>query len=296
MTRYLQDAIQKNASDIYIDQGVLFFREGDSLVKTQHSVHEFGTVPPFCERKSRHHIRLLPPDFSSQKLQYPQEVSSIFKKKRGLILCMGAASSGKTTLLLHLLKNEPASRISAYNTHIKSSSPYRVCSQHLWCAKDENPDIEILTIHSPESALHALLNAPNRLICANIKANGIPDGLNKLMLYLHSYPKEYILNLVAAYVNCLVSTALVTNQAGKKRPLISIAHVNESLGTQIQQGNFKLIEEFVQKGNVGENSLSSDIQLATWLQNRQISMEEATSYAINPSKMRLRASGIIHND
>lgn len=296
MTLYLQDAMKRNVSDIYIDQGTIFFREDVSLIKTQYSIPEFGAIPLFCERKARNHIRLLPQDLSAQALQYPPEVSSILSKQRGLILCIGASTSGKTTLILHLLKHTPSTRISAYNTHVKSSSPYRVCSQHLWCATDEVPDIEVLTIRSPETALHALMNASNRLIIANIKAKGMQDGLSKLMLFLHSYPKEYILDLLATYINCFVSTVLVSSQAKKKLPLIGIAQANESLAAQIRQGNFHIIEEFIQKGNAGAHSLSVDLQLATWLQNRQLSLTEATSNAINPSKMQLRASGIIHND
>ena len=83
---------------------------------------------------------------------------------------------------------------------------------------------------------------------------------------------------------------------GKRQPLIGIAQVNESLAAQLKQGHFHIIEEFIQKGNVGLNSLSSDIQIATWLQHRLVSMDEATSHAINPSKMRLRSAGIIHNE
>ena len=293
---YLQDAIERNVSDIYLNDGIIFFRERHSLVKTTHLVPEFGPLPLHCERRSRNHIRLLPQDLSADTLQYPKEVSSLLKEKRGLILCLGASSSGKTTLILHLLKQAAPARVSAYNTHIKSASPYRICSQHLWCATDEIPDIEVLTIHSPDSAFHALMNASNRLVIANIKAKGIQDGLSKLMLFLHSYPREYILELLATYTKRLVSTALVNSSGNKIQPLIGIAQVNESLSAQLLQGNFHIIEEFIQKGNVGPNSLSSDVQLASWLQNRQISMEEATSHAINPSKMRLRASGIIHND
>ena len=241
MTLYIQEAIQKNATDIYIDQGIIFFRVGRSLVKTQHAVQEFGTIPAFCERKSRHHIRLLSQDLSAKGLQYPDEVSSILRSRRGLVLCMGTASSGKTTLILHLLKNHPTARVAAYNTHVKASSPYRICQHHLWCAIDENPDVEVLTIRSEESAFHALMNASNRLVCANIKAKGIEDGLNKLMLYLHSYPKEYVLNLLSAYTNCLVSTALVTSLTGNIQPLIGIAQMSKCKKT-IRSGIMCLIK------------------------------------------------------
>ena len=92
------------------------------------------------------------------------------------------------------------------------------------------------------------MNASNRLVCANIKAKGIEDGLNKLMLYLHSYPKEYVLNLLSAYTNCLVSTALVTSLTGNIQPLIGIAQINESLRAQLRQEPILVLsEEFIQK-------------------------------------------------
>ena len=122
------------------------------------------------------------------------------------------------------------------------------------------------------------------------------DGLNKLMLYLGKKPHNYVLNLLASYSRYFISTALVTNTEGKIQPLLGITEINESLVAQLQQGNFQIIEEFVQKGNVGINSISSDVQLATWLQNGQVTMEESSKFAINPSRMRLRADGIIHNE
>lgn len=296
MSAYFQDAQRQGVSDIYLDQGTVFVRRSGKLLKTNNTIHEFGEVPLFCEKKSQYHIRLLPQDLSLESLKYPEEVQTILKTRTALILCFGSSSSGKTSLLLHLLSNQPSTRISAYDTHTTASSPYRQFSQHVWCSPEENPDIQIITIDSEESALQALLESSNRIVIAKINAKGIYDGLNKLMLYLGKQPKKYILNLLASYSSYLISTALVTNREGTIQPLLGIAEVNESLAAQLKQGNFQIIEEFVQKGNVGTNSISSDIQLTTWYQKGEITMNEASKFAINPSRMRLRADGIIHNE
>lgn len=296
MSTYLQDAQRQGVSDIYLDQGTVFVRKGGKLLKTNNTIHEFGEVPPFCEKKSQYHIRLLPQDLSLEALKYPKEVQTILQAKAGLILCFGSSSSGKTSLILHLLLNQPSSRVSAFDTHTEDSSPYHQFSQHVWCAPEEHPDIEVITIDSEESALQALLESSNHIVIAKINANGMYDGLNKLMLYLGKYPQQYVLNLLASYSRYFISTALITDTSGKILPLLGIAQVNESLATQLQQGNFQIIEAFVQKGNVGLNSISSDVQLSTWYQDDQVSMDEASKFAINPSRMRLRADGIIHNE
>ena len=115
-------------------------------------------------------------------------------------------------------------------------------------------------------------------------------------MLLKEYKPRSIQSLMSEQICSLVNINLVRTIQQKWRPLIAITNCNESIAALIADGEFHKLEDSVQRGNGSFGSLSADVQLAEWIQMRQIQLDEAIRFANYPATMRLRASGIIHND
>ena len=287
---YIAHAQSITATDIYNIDNTIWYRVLQKLQTQQQPAIDFAdNIVALCEHKSPTHLRLLPNDLSRNALHYPTEVERLFNLDKGLIIISGSHGSGKTTLLLHLLQN-------LGNRTLQADINLPTLKNCKWLLSNDQADVHIMELHDAQSSLDALNAASHQLVIAQINAGNTVDAMRKLLIWLSQYPEQLIQDLMADQIKSIVSCALVKTTNQQIRPIIGIAHSNESIRAQIKQGHFHEIEQFVQRGNAGSGSLSFDIQLANLLQSRTISMEEALRLAIEPATMRLRASGIIHND
>ena len=287
MQAILQAAQQKQATDILTIDNRIWFRILGTLQSTDYPVATFEELPSGFEQKSPTHIRCLPLDLTLTGLQYPREVSTVTDFTKGLVLLSGTNTSGKTTLLLHWLSK-------LKNRSVDSRITLPTTKGVLW--SNDQPDIQIVDITDSSSAFNALRSSIHRLVIAVIDARNNADTLRHLTMLLKEYDPRSIQSLMSEQICSLVNINLVRTIQQKLRPLIAITNCNESIAALIADGEFHKLENSVQRGNGGFGSLSADVQLAEWIQMRQIQLEEAIRFANYPATMRLRASGIIHND
>ena len=287
MQAILDVAQQQQATDILNIDNRIWLRVQGDLRSTDHPAVTFEVPPAHFELKSPTHIRCLPQDLTLTGLQYPNEVSTVTDFTNGLVLLSGTNRSGKTTLLLHWLSRL---RNRTINNHISLPTITGV----LWSS--DQPDIEIVAITDGPSAINALRSSIHRLVIAVIDARSNADALRHLTMLLKDYQPHFIQSLMSDQISSLVNINLVRTIQQKYRPLLAITNRNQSIASLIESGNFHKIEDAVQRGNGGLGSLSADVQLAKWIQMRQIQLDEAIRFANYPATMRLRATGIIHND
>lgn len=287
MQAILQDAQQLRASDILVIDNRIWFRILGKLQPTQHTPVPFDALPAGFERKSETHIRCLPMDYTLTALQYPGEVSKVLDFEKGLILLSGRNNAGKTTLLMHWLS-------SLQNRSVQSTIELPSTRGVLW--SDDQPDIQITSVDEGASAFKALRDSIHQLVIAVVDARSNADALRHFTMLLKGQDSSKIQSLMSEQICSVVNISLVRTVQNQFRPLVAITNTNESVSSQIADGEFHKLEDSVQRGNGGLGSLSADVQLAEWLQQRQIQLEEAIRFANYPATMRLRASGIIHND
>ncbi len=290
MQAVLDEANRLNATDIVLIQNQVWYRVLNKLQPSTHQLNEFIAPFPYgIESKSPTHLRRLQTNLTNEHLQYPTEVSVLLRKTRGLILLSGPNNSGKTTLLLHCLQ-------SLKNQSVQLEIPLPESYLEKILHSSDQADIRVQTINDRTSALEALRSSINQLVIGFVPAKNQTDALRHITMLLRDYPSEALLSLMSEQITCLVNVNLIRTLHNTHRPLIAITNSNESIRAQIAKGHFNKLEDSVQRGNGGTGSLSSDLQLAEWLRQRHISLNEAIQYAIYPATMRLRASGIIHND
>lgn len=289
MQSILQDAVQRRATDIVLINNTIWFRIQGKLQSTNHTAMSFDAVPNGFEKKSDTHIRCLPTDLTLSGLQYPGEVSKVLDFEKGLVILSGAHNSGKTTLILHWLNS-----LKDRSVESEIALPPHMTPSVLWST--DQPDIRLVKITNATSALQALRDSIHHLVIAVLDARTNADALRHIRMLLSQYNPQTIQSLMSEQVCSLVNIALVRTVHQQYRPLVSITNRNESISAQIAEGDFHKLEDSVQRGNGGLGSLSCDVQLAEWLQQRQIQLDEGLRFANYPATMRLRASGIIHND
>ena len=289
MQTVIQDAIQQQSTDIQIINNRIWFRIFGRLQQTQHSVQPFtGEISGF-ERKSETHLRRLPTDLTLSALRYPGEVSTPLDNEKGLIVFSGSHASGKTTLLLHWLSN-----LRNRSVYSQIALPTASLPNVLW--SEDQPDIHILSVQNSDDAFAALRMSIHQLVIAVVDARSNTDALRHITMLLNQYNVQKIQSLLGEQIVSAVNIQLVRTAQQHFRPLVSITNRNESTSSIMTEGEFHKLEDAVQRGNGGAGSLSSDVQLADWLQQRQIDLDEALRFAIYPATMKLRAAGIIHND
>ncbi len=289
MNAMLQDAQQQNATDILLINQQVWFRILGKLQPTTHVASSFAESPAGFELKSNHHLRRLPTDLTLSALQYPGEVSKVLDFEKGLIILSGAHNSGKTTLLLHWLNG-----LQHRSVNSQIELPPGMLPNVLWST--DQADIKLVSISDGKNALKALRDSIHQLVIAIVDARSNADALRHFSMLLGDHQTETILSLMSEQICSTVNVSLVRTVQQQYRPLVAITNRNESTSAQIAKGAFHKLEDAVQRGNGGLGSLSADVQLAEWLQHRKIQLDEALRFANYPATMRLRASGIIHND
>lgn len=291
MQPYLQEAQQSQATDVLLLNGQVWYRILGKLRPSNHSASslELPTLTPLFEQKSSSHIRCLPSDLSFQALNYPAEVAKIMDVERGLILLSGPHNSGKTTLLLHWL-----SRLQNRSVELTLDLPEAHASKVL--RSTDQADIKVMALKDASDAMTGLRDSINKVVIMVVDGRSNADSLRYMALLLNHLPDVTVREMLSEQVISLVNVNLVRTIQNRFHPLVAITNSNESIRSQIAEGHFHKLEDSVQRGNGGYGSISGDIQLAEWLQQRQVSLEEALRFAMYPATMRLRASGIIHND
>ncbi len=287
MHAILQAAQQQRATDILNIDNRIWFRVLGKLQSTPHTPVPFEGLPTGFERRSATHIRCLPTDLTLTSLQYPGEISTVMDFEKGLVILSGTKNSGKTTLLLHWLS-------TLQNRCVQSLIDLPTTQNVLW--SNDQPDIQIVEITDEASVFSALRNSIHHLVIAIVDARNTNDALRHCTMLMNTYRPINVQSLMSEQICSLVNINLVQTVQQRLRPLISITNCNESIASLVEAGNFDKIEDSVQRGNGGLGSISADLQLAEWIKMRQVQLDEAIRFANYPATMRLRASGIVHND
>jgi twitching motility protein PilT len=302
INKYIQEAVSRKATDIHIHSQKVYYRIQKDLVDSKNivpnnfstEVTKQGTVtdlPTYVEKRNDLHYRILPQKYSLESLQYPLEIKSIMNRRRGLIIVSGSPGSGKTTILTHLMHSVSLKKVFINNVYLPKFE-----TSSIYSSTTSDQDISLVEINNADDAFKALRSSAGHLVIAQMNTNGITDTLRHFLFLLNQYDKHLVLDLLAEHLQVLLSTKILFSKERKVLPLIGILQNNQSSKRRIINGAFNEIDDLINNENAGAGSLSIDGQLAIWLQQRVISMDEALRVAINPSTMNLRAAGIIHNE
>jgi twitching motility protein PilU len=252
-------------------------------------------------------LRFITPELPVlDKLGVPAILKDLVMLRRGLILMVGAAGSGKSTTLAamidHRNKNSAShivtieDPIEFLHTNQKSIVNQREVgldthsyARALRSAMREAPDVILIgEIRDRETMQAALdLAGTGHLAIATLHANNAPETLDRIInMYPHDQHKQVLMDL-AQYTRAVISQRLVRAKEGKRLAAVEVMLNTPHISEMILKGDISSVKEaFRDTQEPGMQSF--DDALFDLYRTGKISMEEALSNADSRSNLEAK--------
>ena len=232
-----------------------------------------------------------------EDLGMPEALKELVMLRRGLILMVGAAGSGKSTTLAAMInyRNEnSASHIVTIEDPIEflHSNKKSIINQReigldtmsysraLRSAMREAPDVILIgEIRDRETMQAAIdLAGTGHLAIATLHANNAPETLDRI---INMYPTEQHAQVfmdLAQYIRSIISQRLVRSKEGKRVAAVELMLNTAHIAELIHKGDISGVKEaFKQTNEPGMQDF--DGALLQLYSSGQVSMEEALANA-----------------
>lgn len=240
------------------------------------------------------------------ELGMPEVLKDLVMRRRGLILMVGAAGSGKSTTLAAMIdyrNKSSASHILTIEDPIEFLHPNQksIVNQReigldthsyakaLRSAMREAPDVILIgEIRDRETMQAAVdLAGTGHLAIATLHANNAPETLDRIInLYPHDQHKQVLMDL-AQYLRAIISQRLVRSKEGKRVAAVEVMLNTPFLADMILKGDISAVKEaFVGTSEPGMQSF--DDALFDLYRTGVVSMEEALSNADSRSNLEAK--------
>jgi twitching motility protein PilU len=241
-----------------------------------------------------------------EALGMPEVLKDLVMHRRGLILMVGAAGSGKSTTLAAMIDHRnrnSASHVITIEDPIEFLHPNQksIVNQReigldthsyaraLRSAMREAPDViligEIRDRETMQSALN--LAGTGHLAIATLHANNAPETLDRIInLYAHDQHRQVLMDL-SQYLRAVISQRLVRSKEGRRVAAVEVMLNTPYLGEVILKGDIAGVKEaFTSTTEPGMQTF--DEALFNLYRQGVISMEEALSNADSRSNLEAR--------
>jgi twitching motility protein PilU len=252
-------------------------------------------------------LRFITPELPVlDKLGVPGILKDLVMLRRGLILMVGAAGSGKSTTLAAMIdhRNKHSAShivtiedpIEFLHTNQKSIVNQREIgldthsyARALRSAMREAPDVILIgEIRDRETMQAALdLAGTGHLAIATLHANNAPETLDRVInMYPNDQHKQVLMDL-AQYTRAIISQRLVRAKEGKRIAAVEVMLNTPHLSEMILKGDISSVKEaFRDTQEPGMQTF--DEALFDLYRTGKISMEEALSNADSRSNLEAK--------
>jgi twitching motility protein PilU len=252
-------------------------------------------------------LRFITPELPKLKeLGMPSVLRDLVMLRRGLILMVGAAGSGKSTTLAAMIDHRnchSASHIVTIEDPIEflHTNQKSIINQRevgldtlsygraLRSAMREAPDVVLIgEIRDRETMQAALdLAGSGHLAIATLHANNAPETLDRI---INMYPNDQhaqVLMDLAQYVRAIISQRLVRSKEGRRVAAVEVMLNTPHLAEIILKGDISGVKEaFKETREPGMQTF--DDALFDLYRNGMIGMEEALSNADSRSNLEAK--------
>jgi twitching motility protein PilU len=243
-------------------------------------------------------LRYVTPELPTlEQLGMPDGLKDLVMLRRGLILMVGAAGSGKSTTLAAMInyRNENSAShivtiedpIEFLHSNKKSiinqreiGLDTRSYSRALRSAMREAPDVILIGEIRDQETMQAAIDlaGTGHLAIATLHANNAPETLDRI---INMYPNEQhpqVFMDLAQYVRAIISQRLVRSKEGKRVAAVELMVNTAHIAELIHKGDIAAVKEaFKQTNEPGMQDF--DGALLQLYSGGHISMEEALANA-----------------
>jgi twitching motility protein PilU len=236
----------------------------------------------------------------------PEILKDLVMRKRGLILMVGAAGSGKSTTLAAMINyrnQNSASHVLTIEDPIEFLHPNHksIVNQRevgldthsyahaLRSAMREAPDVILIgEIRDRETMQAAVdLAGTGHLAIATLHANNGPEALDRMInMYPHDQHLQVFMDL-SQYLRAIISQRLVRSKDGKRVAAVEIMLNTPYIGEMILKGDIAKVKEAF-SGTSEPGMQAFDDALFDLYRRGVVSMEEALSNADSRSNLEAR--------
>lgn len=251
-------------------------------------------------------LRLIPAKIRTiEELNLPPILHDFTKLSQGFILVVGPAGHGKSTTLAamideinhnrteHIITIEDPieylflqDRCIVSQREVKTDTP--TFHSALRTVLRQDPDVIMIgEMRDPESIATALTaSETGHLVFSTLHTNSASQTIDRI---IDSFPAEQqgqVTSQLAATLVAIISERLVPRIDGGRIPACEIMIVNSAIRNLIRERKSYQIDLVIET-SVQEGMISLNRSLARLVKNKQISLENAELYSLNPSELRI---------
>jgi twitching motility protein PilT len=251
-------------------------------------------------------LRLIPAQIKTiEELGLPPVLHDFAKISQGFILCVGPAGQGKSTTLAAVLDEinhtrtehiitieDPIEYLFSQDRSIISQREVGgdtpTFNQALKSVLRQDPDVIMVgEMRDPESISTAMTAAETgHLVFSTLHTNSASQTIDRIIDSFPEGQQGQVTSQLAATLVAIVSQRLVPKISGGRIPVCEIMIVNSAIRNLIRERKAYQIDLVIET-NLQEGMMTLNRRLATLVKQKQISLENAELYSINPSELRI---------
>lgn len=251
-------------------------------------------------------LRLIPSKIRSlEELRLPQILHEFAKFSQGFFLCVGPAGHGKSTTLAALLDEINHKR---YDHIITVEDPIEyifvqdralidqrevgtdTLSFHraLRAVLRQDPDVIMVgEMRDPASMAIALTAAETgHLVFSTLHTNNAAQTIDRIIDSFPAAQQGQVRSQLASVLIGVASQRLVPRIEGGRAPAIEVMFANAAVRNLIREDKIYQIGLVIET-SLEEGMISMNRSLADLVRRREISLEQAELYSMNPGELRM---------
>ena len=250
-------------------------------------------------------LRLIPVQIRTiEELNLPSILHEFTKSQQGFFLTVGPAGHGKTTTLAALIDEINHSRMEHIIT-IEDPIEYTFIQDRALIDQREvgtdtvsfhrglrsilrqDPDVIMIgEMRDPESISIALTAAETgHLVFSTLHTNSVSQTIDRIVDSFPGAQQGQIRSQLATTLIGIVSERLIPRIAGGRIPACEIMFVNSAIKNLIREKKTYQIDLVIDT-SVQDGMMSLNRSLVELVRKREISLESAETYSLNPSELR----------
>lgn len=251
-------------------------------------------------------LRLISPNIKTmEELNLPPILHDFAKLSQGFVLFVGPAGHGKSTTLAAILDEINHTREEHIIT-IEDPIEYQFAQDRAIISQREvgtdttdfhaglksilrqDPDVIMIgEMRDAESISTAMTAAETgHLVFSTLHTNSASQTIDRIIDSFPATQQGQAVSQLAATLVAVVSQRLVPKVNGGRVPVLEIMIVNSAIRNLIRERKSYQIDVVIET-NLQEGMMTLNRSLAMLVKQKEISMESAELYSVNPAELRL---------
>lgn len=251
-------------------------------------------------------LRLIPAQIRTiEELSLPPVLHDFAKMSQGFVLVVGPAGHGKSTTLAAVLDEinhtrtehiitieDPIEYLFAQDRSIISQREVRgdtiTFNTALRSVLRQDPDVIMIgEMRDPESMATAMTAAETgHLVFATLHTNSASQTIDRIIDSFPASQQAQITSQLSATLIGIVSQRLIPRISGGRIPACEILLVNSAVQNLIRERKAYQIDLVIET-NLQEGMMTLNRRLAQLVKQKEITLENAELYSLNPSELRI---------